>query len=60
MASLIIWSRLTPVSSSVFNCMVSVGITAAIAICGSREFLVMAFFISSCCNCRLVWATIRS
>ena len=40
-------------------CSVSVGMTGATARIGSVLLRVMAFFISNCCNCRLVCETIR-
>ena len=47
------------ISNGSLICRVSVGITGAIARIGSAILRVMAFFISSCCNCRLVCAMIR-
>ena len=40
--------------------MVEVGITSASASLGSTSVRLSAFFISNCCNCRLVWATVNA
>ena len=40
-------------------CIVEVGTTSASASKGSSMLLLIAFFMSSCCNCRLFCATIR-